>query len=90
MTTLGLPKKTWAELTLTQDKNIYKTSGTALILNPEKFLPGSANVQIHGYILSTTSSLDRSLEIPSFFSGSVFLDYVRESFGSEKVTVLNA
>lgn len=89
LTTIGLPQKTWAEITLTQEKKVYKTSGTALILNPDKFLPGTANVQIHGYTLSTPSSLDRSLKIPSFFSGSVFLDYVSESIGSEKITLLN-
>ncbi|MBP6981407.1 hypothetical protein KBB25_01380 [Candidatus Gracilibacteria bacterium] len=89
LTTIGLPQKTWAEITLTQEKKVYKTSGTALILNPDKFLPGTANVQIHGYTLSTPSSLDRSLKIPSFFSGSVFLDYISESIGSEKITLLN-
>lgn len=89
LTTIGLPQRTWSEITVTQDKKVYKTSGTALILNPEKLLPGSANVQIRGYTLSTPFSLDRSLEIPSFFSGSVFLDYVSESIGSDKITLLN-
>lgn len=65
---LSLPSKTWGELKLTQDGNIYQTSGNTLILNPSRFSPGTASVQVSGYQNSTNSSLDRAFQVPSFFS----------------------
>lgn len=40
---------------------------------------------MNGYSLSTPSSLDRKSRINNFFSGSVFLDRIHDSIGSERL-----
>ena len=82
---LILPSNTWAELLLSQDGKIWKTSGTSIVFDISELSPGMAQVNLSGYKLSTASSLDRSGKVDSFFSGTVILDRIHETKGIEKI-----
>ncbi len=72
---------------IVRDGRTFTTQGSALSFDGISFIPGKAEVNFDGYILSTPSSLDRSKYIPSLWSGSVILDRTHENIGREKISI---
>jgi hypothetical protein len=84
---ISIPEKITAELMIRQWESIFETKGKSLLFSGIKLKPGIASAEMSGYTLSTSSPLDRSARIPSFFSGSVILDYKREPVGQENMNL---
>jgi rare lipoprotein A len=84
---IPLPENIFAQMTLKQWTQIYQTTGNSLIFRDTGLSPGVAQVQIGGYMLSTSSPLDRRSRVTTLFSGSVILDRTHESSGAEKAKI---
>ena len=84
---IPLPSDTWGSMTITQWKKKLKTSGTTLIVPSTWIDLGEADVTIDGYSLSSPSSLDRSRQYDTLWSGKVLIDRTHEVIGKDKVNI---
>jgi Lytic transglycolase/Cysteine-rich secretory protein family len=82
---LRFPTGVWGTLDLQQGKKIDRLQWTTIDLSRTLLNTGSATAILQWYTLSSPSSLDRSQSLGILWTGSILLDYRRESFGREKL-----